>query len=175
MSDHKRELLRRFNPRMYEEIYGRKDRKFSHGRTHKYGATRVWLCWNCELIWQHHEPRAPETCPVCKHPIKKGLSFPSKLEAAVYMMCLQEERLGVIMELQRQASVELPGGVRWKIDFGYRKPMDPRPWYREAKGVKDPVFKLKLELFRSAPPGCLEIWEGSPRNLRLTELIEPAA
>lgn len=110
-----------------------------------------------------------------------GMSFPSQLEGSVYQMLLLRERAGEIRNIQQQAAVRLKekckecgeGPVVYKVDFSAEDCKTGETFYIEAKGVVTPPFAKRRRLWKANPPAKLEIWTGSWRNPKLTEVIEP--
>ena len=80
-------------------------------------------------------------------------------------------RTGEISDLKWQASVALPMGIRWKVDWSFMR--DGVKVYAEAKGFETRDYKLKLKIWREAGPAPLEIWKGTPQRAVLTETVIP--
>ena len=102
----------------------------------------------------------------------------SKLERAVDDLYVLREKAGEIKDLKRQVTLVLQDGPReqritWRVDFGYVECATEQQCYGEAKGFVDREYKLKLKLFRARPLGKLEIWQGTYRNPKLVEVINP--
>jgi hypothetical protein len=178
MADWKADYLKRTDPRLYEEIYGRKARKAAARApgAQKYHAVRTYICVACTLVWA--PPAKPTACPVCDTAIGTGQSFPSKLEAAVYMELLLLVRSGEYRNLKRQASVELQGGgaatrIAWKLDFSLERVADGATVYVEAKGKEMPDYVLKLKIWRERRPAELWIFKGHHECPRRVEVIQP--
>lgn len=103
-----------------------------------------------------------------------GVSFPSKLEAAVYQYLLKREFLGEITDVKRQQTVVLQDGpaevrIAWRVDFSFMR--CGRLTYAEAKGLPTPEYVLKLKLFRKNPSADLEIYGGTYKQIKLMEKI----
>lgn len=109
-----------------------------------------------------------------------GIYFPSKLEAALYTQLLLREKAGEIKEIQCQYSVLVKdrcphcgdGPYRWKVDFSALDAITDERLYFEAKGKEDSLYLRKKKMWKRNPPGKLEIWKGSHKNLKLSEVIK---
>lgn len=105
---------------------------------------------------------------------KTGDGFPSKLEAAVFQMLLLRLKAGEIDDIQRQASVDLGFGIRWKVDFRFIDVKSGEFVWAEAKGKWERDAALKLRMWENgAGPGPLEIWQGDYRNPVLVRIVKP--
>lgn len=108
-----------------------------------------------------------------------GLHFPSKLEAAVWCMLKQLQKVDDIRNVTRYPSVKLPGGVTWKIDFAYVGFFAKTnrgmwlPCYAEAKGVETADYKVKLKLFEEFGDRPLHIWKGTHKKPYLWKTVIP--
>ena len=99
-----------------------------------------------------------------KRTIVAGISFPSKLEAAVFLLHKQLEHSGEISDLRMQASVVVKsrcehcgdGPVVWKVDFSYLNKKGELE-YAEAKGIETPSYRKRKKLWKQSPPGRLTI------------------
>jgi hypothetical protein len=105
--------------------------------------------------------------------VKSG-DFPSKLEASVYQVLCLRERAGEIRDIKRQATVNLYGRLRWKVDFKFTLVATGEPVWAEAKGVWTRDAKMKLNLWRDGMGlGKLEIWMGHYLSPKLVEVVIP--
>lgn len=110
-----------------------------------------------------------------------GLSFPSKLEAAVYSLLKLREKAGELTDIKLQTSVRLKekcghcgdGPLSWKVDFSATDVKTGKTIWIEAKGVRTSDFLKRLRIWRKTRPAKLEIWGGSARRPILQEVIEP--
>jgi len=107
---------------------------------------------------------------------KRTNGFPSRLESAVFDHLKIREGAGEIADIKRYPSVELQGGIRWKVDFSFVEIASSKLVYAEAKGVATADYRIKLRLWKSDPPARLEIWKGKyyrdEIRLFLSEVIE---
>ena len=107
-----------------------------------------------------------------------GLS--SKLEAAVYNYLLRREEMGEIEDIKLQQPVVLQAGGRdtritWKVDFSFWHKTRKERIYAEAKGMETGEYRIKLKLWRAAPPFSLEIYKGNYKKIYLAEKIDKDA
>ena len=87
--------------------------------------------------------------------------FPSKLEAAVFQQLSLLEKAGEIIDLSRQAGVDLTlAEIRWKIDFSYIDAHTNKRVFAEAKGVEDERYKVFKKLWPFYGFGDLQVWKG---------------
>lgn len=102
-----------------------------------------------------------------------GLSFASKLEAAVYDILWWQLQRGEIDNLQMQKRVYLVRSpdVYYIPDFYFE--IDSMPTYAEAKGFETPEWKIKKKLWNHFGPAPLQIYQGSYAAPRLVETIIP--
>jgi len=112
--------------------------------------------------------------------IVNGITFPSKLEAAVFEILLLREKAGEISDIKCQQAVTVKqkcptcgdGPVKWAVDFSFKDVMTHERIYCEAKGVKVASYIKRLRLWKADPPARLEIWEGSWKYPKLTQVID---
>jgi len=71
-----------------------------------------------------------------------GIRFPSKREAARYVQLTLARRGGEVLRFWRQVPFDLPGGVKYRLDFMVHW-KDGNVTYEDVKGVRTPVYKLK--------------------------------
>lgn len=102
-----------------------------------------------------------------------GMSFASKLEAAVYDVLALRERAGEIGNIKVQQRVYLlrDPDIYYIPDFYFE--MNGAPAFAEAKGFETPEWKIKKKLWTHFGPATLEIWQGSYTRPRLIETIIP--
>lgn len=111
-----------------------------------------------------------------------GMSFGSKLEAAVYQILYFRLLAGEIKEIQQQDHLLLCGPpghecdhksrIQYIADFKCTRPAGTVFWV-EAKGFKTEGWEIKKRLYRHYGPGALEIWGGDWKRPKLTEMIIP--
>lgn len=99
--------------------------------------------------------------------------FPSQLERATHMVLLMREKAGEIRNLKRYATVHLPFGVTWKIDFSFEDAATGELRYAEAKGKWTADAGIKLKMYRHVGPAPLEIWQQGRGGPVLVETIVP--
>ncbi len=110
--------------------------------------------------------------------VVNGISFSSKLESAVYRLLLLRQKAGEIKEIKMQVPIRLKekcvtcgdGPVVYKVDFGCEKP-DGEMFYVESKGFRDASYIRREKLWRKNPPAKLEVWTGSYKYPKLSEVI----
>lgn len=108
-----------------------------------------------------------------------GISFGSKLEAAVYSLLKLRQAAGEILGIKMQTALTLKekcnacgaGAIVFKVDFSAVEVKTGKTFYIEAKGVRVASYVKRERLFRKNPPGRLEVWGGSYRSPRLLEVI----
>lgn len=102
-----------------------------------------------------------------------GLSFASKLEAAVYDILLLLQRAGDIQNLSTQKRVYLVRNpdIYYVPDFYFER--GGLPMYAEAKGFETPEWKIKKKLWQHFGPTPLEIFQGSYKSPKLVETLRP--
>jgi hypothetical protein len=104
---------------------------------------------------------------------RAGMSFASKLEAAVYNILCLRMKADEISSIQCQDTVYLTDArIIYKPDFKCTRP-DGTVFWAEAKGFKTAEWVIKKRLWAHYGPGLLEIWEGSHAYPKLTETIIP--
>lgn len=102
------------------------------------------------------------------------LSFPSKLEAAVYDILNLMEKNGLISELELQPSVKLTNAlIGYKPDFKYLNHETNDYEWVEAKGTETDGYRLRKKLWKWYGPGKLIIYKGTYRSPRVVEVINP--
>lgn len=73
---------------------------------------------------------------------RKGISFPSKLEARYFDTLEVKKRIGEVVFFLRQVSFDLPGGVRYVADYQVFY-ADGSVEFVDVKGMDTPASKLK--------------------------------
>ena len=102
--------------------------------------------------------------------------FPSKLEAAIFEQLSLLEKAGEIIDLSRQAGVDLTlAEIRWKIDFSYIDAHTNKRVFAEAKGVEDERYKIFKKLWPFYGFGDLQVWKGNYRCPKVVETIKLGA
>lgn len=106
-----------------------------------------------------------------------GLTFPSKLEKAVYELLKLREKAKELTVIRLQD--KLPFYVNtikiceyWP-DFKCLDLVTKEIFWVEAKGVVTDAFRFKRKLWQAIGPGKLEIWKGSWQRPYLDETIIP--
>lgn len=102
-----------------------------------------------------------------------GRSFASKLEAAVFDILTLRVRAGDIRDLRCQHTVDLIGGIRWRVDFSAVDCATGELFFAEAKGFPTQEYKMKLKLWPECRTEKLEIWGGSYKKPKLMQTIIP--
>jgi len=112
--------------------------------------------------------------------IVNGITFPSKLEAAVYEILLLREKAGEISDIKCQQAVTVKqkcptcgdGPTNWKVDFSFVDCKTGDTVYCEAKGIQTSDYIKRKRLWKADPPYKLEIFKGSWKYPKLDEVIE---
>jgi hypothetical protein len=98
----------------------------------------------------------------------------SKLEAAVHRILLDKEVLGLARDIKQQVQVHLTRAeILYKPDFSYFDNETNQTAFVEAKGFATAVWAIKKRLWKHYGPGRLEIYTGSYKYPKLTEIIIP--
>jgi len=84
-----------------------------------------------------------------------GIRFDSKKEAAYYMDLKLRVASGETKYFLRQINFDLPGGVKYRVDF-LRVDADDHPHWVDVKGVKTAMYKLKKKQVEVLYPIKLE-------------------
>lgn len=102
-----------------------------------------------------------------------GISFASKLEAAVYDVLFLMLKNKEIENLTTQKRVYLfkNPDIYYIPDFYYE--IAGAPCFAEAKGFETPEWKIKKKLWKHVGPAPLQIYQGSYTAPRLVETIIP--
>lgn len=105
---------------------------------------------------------------------RHGLSFSSKLEAAVYDYLKAREQAGEIKVLQTQDHIYLTNAeILYIADFKCFDVSKNAEFWVEAKGYANERWPMKKKLYKFYGPGPLEIYKGSYKNPILDEIIIP--
>lgn len=112
-----------------------------------------------------------------------GISFSSKLEAAVYQILKFREAAREIEIIQVQAHCLICGvpghdcdhklKIEYIADFKVRDVKTGEIILIEAKGFANERWPMKLRLYRHYGPHKLEIWMGNHRKPFLKEIVIP--
>lgn len=106
----------------------------------------------------------------------EGEHFPSKFEAAGWMLFRSRERAGNVRSLRRYETVRLSdAGITYKPDWSYIDVATDAKVFVEMKGVVTDRFRLICKLWRAYGPAPLEIYKGTHRKIYLAETIIPGA
>lgn len=101
-----------------------------------------------------------------------GHKFPSKLEAAVYLMLKRKFDDGLLLAIELQDKVYLTDAkILFKPDFRVTA-LDGSHYWVEAKGKVLPVFGIKKRLWKCYGPGDLHIYKGSYTKPKLDEIVK---
>ena len=84
-----------------------------------------------------------------------GIVFASKHEMMDYVELRMLERDGVISDLKLQPRFKLPADIVYVGDFQYTR--DGKTVVQDSKGVRTPVYKMKLKLFRATYPDPVHV------------------
>lgn len=108
--------------------------------------------------------------------VRTADGFPSKLESAVNQQLLLREKAGEITNIKRQQVVELPCGIRWRIDFSFEDVASGKCVFAEAKGFETETYRLKKRMYCNCPAvdvtSRVEIWKGSHERPKLDEVVK---
>lgn len=104
-----------------------------------------------------------------------GLSFMSKLEAAVYDILYLYQKAGDITNLQTQKRVYFlkDPDIYYIPDFYFER--NGVAWYAEAKGFETDIWKIKKKLWVHFGQGPLEIYGGSYQRPKMLEVLHSRA
>jgi hypothetical protein len=80
-----------------------------------------------------------------------GIKFSSKKEAKYYLELKSRVHLGEVLYFLRQVPFDLPGGIKYRIDF-MEVLKDGSIHYIDVKGVRTPMYKLKRKQVESLYP-----------------------
>lgn len=101
-----------------------------------------------------------------------GHKFPSKLEAAVYVMLKRKFDSGLLLGIELQDKVYLTDAkILFKPDFKVTA-LDGTFFWVEAKGMELPVYAIKKRLWKVYGPGDLHVYKGSYTNPKLSEVVK---
>jgi predicted nuclease of restriction endonuclease-like RecB superfamily len=101
-----------------------------------------------------------------------GMSFASKLEAAVFQVLKLMEKAGEVKDIKAQDTVYLSKArIIYKPDFKIETTAGETAWV-EAKGFETPEWRIKLRLWKAYGPGPLWIFRGSHANPKLDEVVK---
>lgn len=106
-----------------------------------------------------------------------GISFPSMLEAKVFVHLRTLERGGALKELKIYDSIQLVAKngnrYRYKPDFrAFDIGLGAYVWY-EAKGMETNTWIRNKSAWKVSGPGRLEVWKANGRGIYLAETIYP--
>jgi len=85
---------------------------------------------------------------------RDGLSFASKKEARYYDQLKLRQRAGDVLFFLRQTRFDLPGGVRYAVDFTLFE-SDGRVRFVDVKGMRTQQHKAKRRMVESLYPGVV--------------------
>lgn len=103
-----------------------------------------------------------------------GMSFASKLEAALFDELHLREKAGEIKDLRDQVSVYLTDArIQYIVDFEYYDLREDQTVWAEAKGFETPVWKIKKRLWKCYGPGRLDVYRARSGAPLLTESVYP--
>jgi hypothetical protein len=84
-----------------------------------------------------------------------GIVFASKHEMMDFCELRMLEQAGVISDLKLQPRFKLPADITYVADFQYVR--DGLTIVQDSKGVRTPVYKMKLRLFKSTYPHLVHL------------------
>lgn len=84
-----------------------------------------------------------------------GISFPSKREADYCAKLDALRNAGKLLYYLRQVPIDLPGGVKYRVDFVEFWP-GGKVRYVDVKGMRTPVYKLKKKQVEALFPIKIE-------------------
>jgi Protein of unknown function (DUF1064) len=86
-----------------------------------------------------------------KQTVRGGIKFQSTKEGNYYDQLKLEQRAGDVIFFLRQVPFDLPGGVKYRIDFQeFRK--DGTVRFTDVKGFKTPEYKAKKKMVEALYP-----------------------
>ena len=85
-----------------------------------------------------------------------GIKFHSKKEARYFLELVCRQKAGEVLYFLRQVPFDLPGGVKYRIDFMEVHADGSIRWI-DVKGVKTPMFIMKRKQVESLYPVKVEI------------------
>lgn len=83
-----------------------------------------------------------------------GIKFDSKKEAAYYEYLKLRQRAGTIKYFLRQVPFDLPGNIRYRVDFMAVQDDDTIQYF-DVKGFKTAMYKLKKKQVEALYPGVV--------------------
>lgn len=104
----------------------------------------------------------------------QGISFASKLEAALYQQLQLEELAKEIEILKIQDTLYLSEArICYRADFKIKNLKTGEVEWAEAKGFEGDRWPIIKKLWKAYGPGKLKIYKGTYRKLKLVEEILP--
>lgn len=101
----------------------------------------------------------------CQH---DGINFQSIAEGDYYLMLKLLVKLGNVTHFLRQVPFDLPGGVKYRLDFLVFR-ADGTVQYIDVKGKKTAEFKMKKKLVEALYPVVIQCMKKTG-NLRFKEI-----
>lgn len=84
-----------------------------------------------------------------------GIVFASKHEMLDFIELRMLEQAEVISDLKLQPRFKLPADIVYVADFQYVR--DGKTIVQDSKGVRTPVYKMKLRLFKATYPDLVHV------------------
>ena len=84
-----------------------------------------------------------------------GIVFASKHEMMDWAELRLLEKAGVITDLKLQPRFKLPADLVYVADFQYHR--EGKTIVQDSKGVRTPVYKMKLKLFKATYPELVHL------------------
>jgi len=110
------------------------------------------LSWNTSLPQQRRNKYNVAPKEARTH---GGIVFASKHEMLDFAELMMLQKAGVISDLKLQPRFKLPGDIVYVADFQYQR--EGRTIVQDSKGVKTPVYKMKLKLFKATYPELVHL------------------
>jgi len=113
-----------------------------------------------------------------KYNASKSTGGASKLENVIEDMIKLREKAGEFKLIAKQQHIHwyLNGvcklGEYWP-DFTVQDSITGTIFWIEAKGMETDLFRRNKRLWQAGGPGKLEIWKGSYKNPKLTDVLRP--
>ena len=84
-----------------------------------------------------------------------GIKFPSKKEALYYRQLLSRQRMGYVIFFLRQVSFNLPGNVKYRVDFQEFR-SDGTIHFVDVKGYRTKEYIMKKKQVEALYPVVIE-------------------
>lgn len=101
-----------------------------------------------------------------------GMSFASKLEAALYDHLVFLASAGELSDIRCQPHVFLTSArIEYIVDFSALDVKSGELTFYEAKGFETAVWRIKRKLWTHYGSGPLHVYKGRPGSLKLVEVV----